>query len=501
MSTHSNTKDKTPQSESGIKGLLAWLAMAHGRTSSEDTEELLRHVNFLREAPIDSTQRVKLLDLLYAHADTIARSEIPRLNALSLPISRKTRQRVRLALELLETLAQEYFNTLASLFDPQGKPSGNLALNSLRRIMLLIGWQVRIYHLIASPPRPGLWQQLHSAFSSARKLGLAKEPGPRETPSIQRLYLNTLLAAIAQPASFSSEEQDFIHSLLEGNLPSPELSEYAGENTASSFWIDPQRDFPAHALSRRAPGQDTRPWYFSCHQLADDINKLRHRISANQHSRFADIPEFAFTRNGMSVLCRLEKLWGQPAKRRFPRRRQSYRARLCAGLDNLHRLLANSNEAFDFSEWMVTNESPDGFALMHMIGSTTRLRVGDIVSLQALDESVSSPHWLVCIIRWAISENPEHVEIGLQLLAPRAIPARIAQAGRPPVEALILPETPPLRPGPSLVVSPGQLNEDSRRITLLIEQDNLVIREVKAVGLNEQTSSVEIFPFLPEEGE
>lgn len=494
--------DSAASGEGGIKGVLEWLALAHGHSNAEDTEELLRQVLYLREAPVAPAQRIKLLDLLFAHTEEVVRCEVPRINQLSLPISRKIRQRVRLILELLETLTQDYFNTLAALFDPQGNRLGNGAQTSLRRAMLSIAWQIRIHHLVAAPPRPGLWQQLHSAFRTARRLGVEHQPGPRDSASIQRLYTNILLTAIAQPASFSSDELEFINVLVEQSAHSPDLCETITEPVESSFWIDLDRDFPAHALNRRTPGNDVSPLYFSGGELAREAAQIQEKLAAGMPPAQLDLPDFAGTHGGQGVLRRLEKLWGQPAKRKFPRRRQSYRARLCTGLETLHRLLQSSDTAVELSEWMVTNESPDGLALMHMAGSTTQLRVGDIVAIQTQEE-VAAGAWHVCIIRWAISENPEHVEIGLQMLAARAIAARIAQPqslrGAVQVNALVLPETPPLRMSQSLIVAPGQLREDSRQIVLLIEQDNLAIHEVRTTGIDEQTSSVEIFPIRPEE--
>jgi hypothetical protein len=76
---------------------------------------------------------------------------------------------------------------------------------------------------------------------------------------------------------------------------------------------------------------------------------------------------------------------------------------------------------------MVTNESPDGYALMHMSGQTDDVRIGDIIALQAVDEQTGmSQAWHICIIRWAISENPEHIELGLQILAPSATAVELA---------------------------------------------------------------------------
>ena len=499
----SSQNNNSAQNEGSIKGILEWLALAHGRSSAEDTEELLRQVLYLREAAVSTSQRVKLLDLLYAHAEEIVRSELPRLNELSLPISRKTRQRVRLLLELLETLTQDYFNTLAVLYDPDTQAAGSTPQISLRRAMLSIAWQIHIHHLIASPPRPGLWQQLHSAFRTARRLGLESAEGPRQSASIERLYGNILLTAIAQPASFSSDELEFINTLVEGSPCQLAFSPTPAGPAASAFWIDLDRDFPAHAQVRRSPGDDIQPLYFSCAGIAAHVAGLRQALGSGSTPESLSLPEFAGSRAGIGVLRRLEKLWGQPAKRKFSRRRQSYRARLCAGLGTLCHLLRHPDEATDLSEWMVTNESPDGFALMHMAGNTTQLRVGDIVAIQPQDEHIArDAHWHVCIVRWAISENPEHIEVGLQLLASRAVVAQVAQPynlGAGKVAALILPETPPLRSSQSLVVPPGLLGENSRRIVLLVEQDNLAIREVRTTGIDEQTSSVEIFSMRPDE--
>ena len=76
----------------------------------------------------------------------------------------------------------------------------------------------------------------------------------------------------------------------------------------------------------------------------------------------------------------------------------------------------DETQAGELTSWMVTNESPDGYALMHVTGKTNRVTPGDIVALRT--ENVAD--WQICIVRWALSENPEHLEIGLQVLATRA---------------------------------------------------------------------------------
>jgi hypothetical protein len=483
--------------ESNIKSILEWLALAHGRTGAEDADQLYRQLLLLRDTPVPCPQRLKLLDLLYGQAQRITKAELPRLNEVSLPISRKLRQRVRTLLDILETLTQDYFNTLAELFDPRGESSPRLPHTSLRRAMHAISWQVRIAHMIASPTPVGLWQQLHAAFRTARRLGLDEFPGPNCGPSIRRIYTSILLAAIAQPVSFSAEELEFISDYIDKCTPDVELLGSPPLDARGIFWIDPDKDFPAHALIRRIPSPEAAVLYFSCDDLAEQALKHRMELLKGVPAEFIGLPKFAETHAGPGVLLRLNQLWGNPAKRRFPRRRQSYRANLSSGLGNLWRLMKTPDAKLELSEWMVTNESPEGYALMHMSGHTDDIRVGDIVALQATDEHAdTSQAWHICIIRWAISENPEHIELGLQLLAPKATSVELAnpfELNASKVHALILPATPPLRPTQSLIVPPGLIRENMKRIVVLQEDENLSVRELQANQLCEQTGSVEIF--------
>lgn len=483
--------------ESNVKSVLEWLALAHGRSGSDDAEALHQQLLSLRESPLPCAQRLKLLDLLYGQAQRIALHEARSLNEISLPISRKLRQRLRILLDLLATLTQDYFNTLAEIFDPQGPSVSKIPHLSLRRAMHTIAWQLRVTQLIAAPNPIGLWQQLHSAFSTARRLGLDEFPGPNGSACIRRLYTNILLAAIAQPSSFSSGELEFIGEYIANSTPDIKLTDTPPRDRHGIFWIDASRDFPGHALTRRIPGPDTPALYFACDEVAEVALRHHQELLKGASSEALGLPAFADTHTGPGVLLRLNQLWGHPAKRKFPRRRQSYRAHLCPGLDNLWKLIKFPGEAPGMSEWMVINESPEGYALMHMSGHTQNLRVGDIVAMQATDDRVQPPQtWHICLIRWAISENPEHIEIGLQILAPKAVAVEVAtptrlESGK--AAALILPATPPLRPHQSLVVPTGLLDRQMRRVVILLEGNNLNVRELRPTGLDEQSSSVEIF--------
>lgn len=486
------------------RAILEWLALAHGRTGAEDAGELCEQLRLLRESPIPTGQRIDLLDLLHKHAERIVNAELPTLREVTLPVSRRVRQRSGTIQELLERLVQEYLNTLAELFDPQRKASSLMApADVLAQAMQGIGWHIRLSQLIAAPAGVGIWRQLHATYRTARRLGLAETPGRDNGPSVAHTYIRILLAAIAQPASFSSSELAFIAEYIATCVRPIDIFETPPLDRTGVFWLDLDQDFPAHALTRRMPTGDTLGLYFACDLVARDIREHLAALTKGASAASLGLPSFADTPAGQGVLRRLGQLWGQPKARKFPRRRQSYRVNLCAGLDQLWHLIRHRENGGQISEWMVTNESPDGYSLMHMSGPTSHVRVGDIVAVQPTGERAERiPNWHVGIVRWAISENPEHIELGMQQLASHAIAAEVIrpkeiEAGN--LAALILPEVPPMRNSPALVAPAGLLSEQDRRLILLIENEHFGVREVRPTAVTEQTSSIEIFSVSPDE--
>jgi len=492
--------------EQNIKSILEWLALAHGEASPTDARTVRDYLLVLRETPLPTQQYVKILDLFYAHGLGVVSSLMPRLHDVALPVSRKQRQSIRDVQEMLETMAQEYLNSLAELFDPElhGKPRPPEV--ALWRAIRCLSAHLMISYLSAAPSSTGIWQKLHWAYHTARRLELTLRADPKEGRTIEQIYLATVLLACCQPASFASGEVLFLADYIRTIQDRVQV----GQETPLGygvFWIDPERDQPASALSRRVPPPDTPVVYFRCDDIAAGAREHLDALENGYRAENIGLPSFADTPAGHGVLRRIAERWGNPAKRRFTRRRQSYRVELCAGLDNLWQLFSfPDTEPENLSSWMITNESPDGCAMMHMIGPTNNLRTGDIVAIRTEEDSVSEDEergWEVCIVRWAISENPEHIELGIQILAPTAEPTLIAipRDDETPtrVSGLLLPQLPPLRQQQMLIVPSGTLIDTTQKVMALVRHGNLKVRELRATQMDEQTGCVEAFSVEPDE--
>ena len=102
---------------------------------------------------------------------------------------------------------------------------------------------------------------------------------------------------------------------------------------------------------------------------------------------------------------------------------------ICARIQTLWNMLRGgepakvSRDATPITDWMVLNESPSGFALMHVAGTIEDMAPGDALGLR----TAPGRPWNIGLIRWARSDNPEHFELGLEMISPTAIPVEVVQ--------------------------------------------------------------------------
>jgi hypothetical protein len=487
--------------ETDLAVVLAWLAKPPSIQVSDDLLSLHAHLAALRASSAPQQQRTTVLDQLYTRSDAVVAQMITALNDITLPVPRKTRDTVRSMQGLLETLINDLHGAGKALSNSRlSGPTRNL---TLWRNIHSLAQHLLISNLVASPAGVGIWGQLHYAYATARQLQLGDYTPDGESGSLQEAYLSALLLGCAQPDSFTAREISFVACYLQcfAHYVAPPSVQAA--DGASVFWVDLLRDLPAFPCSRKPAPADNSIRYFSCAALAQLLEQQRANLNAGATPQQNNLPEFASTPAGRGVITRLAGYWGNPGRRRFPHRRRSDRAEVCSGLNRLWLLFQKEQSAQpDISTWMITNQSPYGYAIMHVGGKTGKIEVGNITAIRPESET----GWQVCIIRWALSENPEHLELGLQILAPSAIPAILTRAAegvhsangdRLPV--LLLPAIPMLGSPEVLVAAAGALSQSEEKLVLQVDRPDFKVREVRRGAVEEQTGSVEIFAIQPEQ--
>lgn len=482
--------------DSTLAELNAWLEIPASSKETDGLDDLRDRLRKLDDLNTPISQLASILDSFYARSIPAVEARLPALREAPLPIPGKIRQVIRNMHEVLHILAEHLLVLAAGNGGSTDSVGGTSAL-TLWRALHALSRHLLISSLTASPPGTGIWRLLHQAYDLARQNGVTRQVPDGAPRSLQDEYYAAVLLGCAQPTSFTSSEVSFLDTYLERFSSQIDSNKDKPANNPVMFWIDPARDMPATPYTRKPPPPETPVRYFSCSRLASLVEKQLATLDCGTPPEQINLAPFAATPAGRGVLNRLISLWGKPGKRRFPRRRQNYRGELCLGFDNLCLLYRKNPQPVESSAWMITNESPDGYAVMHVSGKTGTITVGDVVALR----TESGQNWQLCIIRWALSESQEHVELGLQILSARAYAADVVLP--PGSEAtsckpvLVLPAAPVLRPEEALVAPSGVLAGRSKNLVLVIEKDNIEVREISTGLCDEQNGQIEVYGIEP----
>jgi hypothetical protein len=449
-----------------IAAILQWLASPVIGDPSLQLVELSHHLAALGNIELKPEQHTEILELLHLRTFTAIAELQPRLIGTTLPIPEHIRKDARNAKNALQALATAHM----------GDSNGTLTTNQRLHAMQALSKHLFIEALVAAPPGVGIWRQLHQLHS----------PAGIETASdeaIDEVYYRAQMLACTQPAALSAQELALVDAAIASIATLPDRPNTASDDYSGLFWIDPTQDLAATAASRKPPPPNLQVRWFACDRPAIALTSILDAIESGKKPAIFKLPEFAATPTGIATLRRVARCWDKPAKRRFHRRRQNIRASLLAGMNEVRELLRSGQGTI--SEWMITNESPDGCAAMHVRGPTGRIDIGDVVALRFEGEQ----NWQICVARWAQSENPEHLELGLQRLAPEASAATLV-APNLRTAALVF-TTPGTPPRPTLMVAAGALTRQPEKAILLTERHNLDVRETSPGDCLEQTARIE----------
>jgi hypothetical protein len=448
----------------------------------------------LNRSRVRITLRQDVTEGLLGHCERL----LPRLDAAlasgTLPLSLNTRNAAALAEELLVELAYSYKLLLVEqsrrLF---GFASSGRALLPVLRAMQLLAQRLMLgYRMYATNPK-SVWQELHELYQFALRRGLANrtliENG--ETPLM--VYRTALLLAFAEPLKLMPGDLDRLVAWL-ARFGHQATVAPAGQQKSGQglFLIKMQRDVPGYALSKRHhPVPHGHDLLLNTLPLAETLLAQLGRLAADETAESIALPAAADDPAFRDLMGRLVKHWGAVPNRRFTRLRTHARVEICVGIRGIWEFL-NSRGAARLSsgEWMVTNESPRGFALMHVKGAIEPIRVGEVIGLRTRDSQTCH----ICVVRWVLSDNPEHLELGLEELAPTARPVSIRNtrdAAQEVERVLLLPEVPSLNQAPAILAPLFPL-DSTCELNLGDLQSRL---RVRATRLLERTVSVQLVQF------
>ena len=112
-----------------------------------------------------------------------------------------------------------------------------------------------------------------------------------------------------------------------------------------------------------------------------------------------------------------------------------------------------------WQDWQVINTGAGGYGLRWGSDESTNAQVGEVIALREKEYDIH--HWRIGVIRWLQNSDEHGLQIGVQLLAPRAIVVSVetirnrSYSQIMPLEVLMLPAMRTLQHPPSIITPTG----------------------------------------------
>ncbi|MCK9259389.1 MAG: hypothetical protein RBT39_07855 [Azoarcus sp.] len=487
--------------------MLTWL---NGEPDDDPVADLaaLRHYEPVAgDRALTVAQREELLALLQIRAKDICGRFRPRLLTASLPLSREIH---RPAMELIDTLLSiaDHYRVVATELQRHWLWTRRQELVDLSaRALELIGEACILGTMSGAVVPFGLWQHAHVLWlAGGMREHLAGSAGAdARVAALCVQYRRVMTIAVSQPESLTARELQWLFDYLDTAAGDADLSAQALQPESTSYWLDLAQDNPPIAVVRQKPQDGRDILYFSpqgiCRRVGEQIAWLEERVleaevvGLERDGELLDpetsgLPEGLTPVEVLSLLRRLRDRWAAPPQRAQSRRKHQYSVQVCAGLKTIWNIGRGTESAV--AEWMVFNESPGGYAILCVGGVDSALSAGMLLALRR----ESSLGWSVCVVRWIRSDNPDQVELGLQVVSQGFSPVQVGFRGsdvRTMTPALMLPPLPAVRQHQALVAPAGTYV--SRRFSLVNDGEHLYIAQGRVLGLDMQTASIELFRY------
>lgn len=376
----------------------------------------------------------------------------------------------------------------------------------------LLGHVILLSYDEYAPPPASVWRQLHECFEQAETLDILDREFPdletdgKATSSIRKVYLKVLTTSLTDPHHLPSGAVWHIHKLLDDWISLVRIGQVTDpQNPAGLFLVDLSSGSAPVSYARLG-----RRAVKSAHRMLD-CSRLQQRVTdildALQAARRPS-PELGLPAALVRpLISHLQRAWGLPPKRYFPRREKQGSAELTCGINSAYfyannrcefaadvgaqsardEEIADDSYSSSFTDtassryaadaWDFVDEGPGGYAVYSSVISKSIIRVGDLVGLRARADPAQE-QWILGVIRWLIVQQDKGQKIGIQVLAKNPQPAAVRRkqdsgAGSGSARAFVVPEAGDTS-GISLITPKGvyaaeqelELKLDSRQLRL-----------------------------------
>lgn len=508
-----------------------WLAALPLTNLNESSRSILDALYALNRSKVAEDTRLKLLELYRTTISNLMPALEAQFSGQPLPLPEKSRLIASQARQLQTELAYGYKIILLD------HATRKLSFGSNKQLPLIVeraigslGRMLVVCYQTYAPTPAGVWAEMHILFTYAVEQGIQDEaiPDHEHLSSVNLAYKQALLLALLDPYRLMQGEVNKVLKYLTqfgGHAHLQPLTQTS--NPSGYFLVRLDSDKPPRALAHDTTVTDARTdILLNTIELARLLHQQISRLETGVDAKALLLPFTAKDFGYPNLLKRMLKHWGIAPKRLFNRVQHDAKMEICAGIRSIHHFLSGdliggvvgrkdkaaghetteitleladspldktSHQTYVSKNWLIINESAGGLALSKDPKIDAQVRVGEIIGLRPENNEA----WNIGVVRWVSSENPNHLQLGAQMLAPAAAPVMlrplITHAGAPFQPALLLPEIPALKQPATLVCLRGSFLPQRE---FLLDQHGTP-QNVRATRLLEQTATFDLFEFTP----
>lgn len=375
--------------------------------------------------------------------------------------------------------------------------------NAIQRAMHAVAEHALVYYQTYVSPPEHIWSDLHQLYFCAIKLGLQNVKVDEDKTvagstakianTIENTYKHALLMSLADPQHLTQKNMRLAAEYLAFHVENAKISIVAPlEITTSCFIVDLSSNKPPVPYSKQkvAPNPDsdillqTLDLVIAIHQ---DLSSLQN----NQLPKDGGIPANANQDEYIDLLTYLIKHWGVTQKRIFNRTKSEGEIEVVTGIPAIHlfsslsaensgsnkRIQIKTENSPHPSRWHIINISAIGMSVRRHATAEKNIRIGGLLGFKTKNE----PNWSIGLVRWATCGSRDRLDIGVQLIAPRAQSAMATLNNSSREElVLLLPEIVAVKQLATIIARVGTY-QPARQLTITYNNATHVIMLTKIV--------------------
>jgi hypothetical protein len=527
----------------------AWLESLSPLDNLESARELYQGLYALNRATLDPAQRLELMQLYRGAVREASESLQGAFARVSFPMPIRLRRLASSLCQLHVEMAFGYKLGLQDLTKSWLMPwrRRHFQLAAAERALYHLSEVLQRAYQLYLPFPAGVWRDAHAIYRLAELHGRqdelieTQEGKGTVSVSISQRYRQMLLLGAAGPYQMPFGECATLLRFLSRWIDQAQvLPPAARAESSGCFLVDSTSDAPPAPLGRSKPNEnDNALRLLDASELLRTLHVFLRRLEKGEPAANLPLGVDCLDSACRDMLQRLYRVYAQSATRRHSRIKRHETVMICAGIAALHFFASGQKsfarasevaaattsedesvtidlspptemdtdeayvalddptskpgtttsrpdpESFRVDRWQVRDVSPQGLLITQDDEPRVRFRVGDVLGIQR----TSLPgHWSVGLVRWFRAQGEKGIEVGVELVAPDALPASVQPVGGEAVPALLLPAVDAVHRPASVLIERGaaQVGKDC-----FLTNGARATRRVRVLDSLERTNSVE----------